>query len=144
MTAPHTPGRLVVAGTRLREASKDAGIDCIATMQVSNQPNWDADARRLAACWNAFDGAETEAIENLADSGGVVEAANGAVKVITRLAAARTELAAARALLREVLDGTEAFVSALECNDPFDGEAWAARARSYLDACDTLGGGSNG
>lgn len=45
--AKHTPGPWRVQGTRIRDCGP--GIDCIATMQVSNQPNWDADARLIAA-----------------------------------------------------------------------------------------------
>lgn len=44
----HTPGPWKVRGTRIyRDAP---GIDCICTMQVSNQPNWDMDAALIAAC----------------------------------------------------------------------------------------------
>ncbi len=57
----HTQGRLVVRHTRLFE--EGGVIDCVASMQVSNQSNWDQDARRLAACWNALEGVPTEAIE---------------------------------------------------------------------------------
>lgn len=45
--AKHTPGPWRVQGTRIRDC--EPGIDCIATMQVSNQPNWDADARLISA-----------------------------------------------------------------------------------------------
>jgi len=70
MTTTHTQGRLHVKGAQLRDDGP--GIDCIATMQVSNQPFWDQDARRLAACWNAFVGATTEAIEELGPIAGVM------------------------------------------------------------------------
>jgi hypothetical protein len=46
---------------------------------------------------------------------------------------ASKELAAARALLQEVLDGTQPFISALECECDFDGEKWAEKARSFLE-----------
>lgn len=62
MSARHTPGRINVNGTRLY-ADDLPGIDCIATMQVSNQPMWDQDARRLVACWNACEGIITDALE---------------------------------------------------------------------------------
>jgi hypothetical protein len=54
MSAKHTQGRLIVRGTRLH--TTDTGIDCIATMQISNQPSWEEDAHRLVACWNACEG----------------------------------------------------------------------------------------
>ena len=43
----HTPGPWRVKGARIHDCQP--GIDCIATMQVSNQPNWDADAALIAA-----------------------------------------------------------------------------------------------
>lgn len=46
MSAAHTPGPWVVKGTRVYPDAP--GIDCIATMQVSNMPNWDADARLIS------------------------------------------------------------------------------------------------
>lgn len=63
MSVKHTQGRLTVKGSRIYE--QGAIIDCIATMQVSNQPFWDEDARRLAACWNACDGLDTALLENI-------------------------------------------------------------------------------
>jgi hypothetical protein len=57
----------------------------------------EADARRLAACWNAFDAPcmTTEMVETLIQTGGVDALAEQA-------AAAFKELAAARALLEQV------------------------------------------
>lgn len=43
----HTPGPWRVDGTRIRDCQP--GIDRIATMQVSNQANWEADACLMAA-----------------------------------------------------------------------------------------------
>jgi hypothetical protein len=57
----HTQGRLIVRGTRIFDTQP--GIDCMASMQVSNQPNWEQDARRLVACWNACEGIDTYALE---------------------------------------------------------------------------------
>lgn len=51
MNYSHSTYRLVVKGTRLYEEGDI--IDCVATMQTSNQVAWDANAERLAACWNA-------------------------------------------------------------------------------------------
>jgi hypothetical protein len=53
MSGNHTPGPWAVKGTRIRDCNP--GIDCIATMQVSNQPNWDADARLIAAAPEMLD-----------------------------------------------------------------------------------------
>lgn len=54
MSTDHTQGKLVVRGTRIHDTQP--GIDCIASMQVSNQPSWEEDAHRLVACWNACEG----------------------------------------------------------------------------------------
>ena len=75
----YTFGRLRVVGTTIRNCQP--GIDAVATMQVSNQPNWDRDARRLVACWNACEGLSTESLERsgpLADQ--IVNAMNKAYR----------------------------------------------------------------
>ena len=61
MSTDHTQGKLVVRGTRIHDTQP--GIDCIASMQVSNQPSWEEDAHRLVACWNACEGIPTYALE---------------------------------------------------------------------------------
>ncbi len=62
----HTPGQWRVKGTRIFDCSP--GIDCIASMQVSNQPNWEADARLIAAA--------PELLEALIDCRRALEIAN--------------------------------------------------------------------
>lgn len=47
MGTAHTPGPWHLRGARIYDGSP--GIDCIATMQVSNQVNWSADAHLMAA-----------------------------------------------------------------------------------------------
>lgn len=86
MSAQHTQGRISVKGTRLY-ADDYPGIDYIAAMQVSNQPMWDEDARRLAACWNACEKVSTEDLEALTRPGDVSWAAT-----IDRLVRERDEL----------------------------------------------------
>lgn len=66
----HTQGRLVVTNSRLY--SEGAVVDCICNMQVSNQPCWEEDAHRLAACWNACIGIGTEALEKMPNPFGVL------------------------------------------------------------------------
>ena len=53
MSGGHTPGRLHTKNTRIY--ADGAAIDCIATMQVSNQPGWGEDARRLVAYFAVTD-----------------------------------------------------------------------------------------
>jgi hypothetical protein len=56
MSAQHTQGKLEVAGSRVYFSS-DGGFD------LRGCPLPDANARRLAACWNACEGLSTEALE---------------------------------------------------------------------------------
>lgn len=96
----------------------------------------EADARRLAACWNVFENVRTEMVEALVGIGAMEVAADA----VRRLPAMESELNAARALLREVLG----IHDAATCHD-HDGvfvDEFAERIRSYLDACDTLGDGN--
>lgn len=92
MSGQHTQGRLRLVGSftlvRDEQVPADERISTFATVHTTQE-----DARRMKACWNACDGAETEKIEALANAGGIVEAANGAVKLMSQLAAARTLLA---------------------------------------------------
>lgn len=60
----HTPEPWAVKGAAIRTAD-GIGIDVIATMQVSNQPFWDEDARRIVACVNACAGMTNEQIDNV-------------------------------------------------------------------------------
>lgn len=59
-----------------------------------------ANARRLAACWNALEGIDTKAIETLAAKGGVLDLARKAEKAALHLAAALHE----NAMLRETIE----------------------------------------
>ena len=51
----HTPGRLVVRGRYQLNAAEGG--------ELRGQSATPGDARRLAACWNAFDGVDTDKIE---------------------------------------------------------------------------------
>lgn len=59
MSAQHTPGRLTADGTVLLFARNAGGFS------ISGCPDAEANARRLAACWNACEGLSTEALESL-------------------------------------------------------------------------------
>lgn len=98
----------------------------------------EADARRLAACWNAFDAPcmTTPMIEALVKIGGVDALSDQAAAAMKARDAAQSELAAARALLREVYEEGN-----LDIGDQVSKEL-DNRIISYLDACDTLGGNS--
>jgi hypothetical protein len=96
MSGQHTQGRLVFKGTRLYE--EGVVMDCIATMQVSNQPLWEADLRRLAACWNACNHLDTDHIESIAEVGVAAVIVTADIHRKDCETALR-ELASARALL---------------------------------------------
>jgi len=83
-----------------------------------------ADARRLAACWNAFENVRTDLVELI-----IMQAAADAME---KLPAVQSELTAARALLREAAEAIDEFMS--------QGHEISGRIFSYLDACDTLEG----
>lgn len=99
----HTEGRLVVSGNIVRGADGNGAI-----------ADTSADARRLAACWNACIGVPTDVIEALGD--GFLDKGLNVVKTLTdernelkaRLGNSadwnvrEAELAAARALLGEL------------------------------------------
>jgi hypothetical protein len=88
----HTEGRIEAHGTLVAFSGKTSWIDI-------GGPSAEADARRLAACWNAFEGVETVAVEGFCANGGVPRLiAYGAT-----VPALQVELAAARALLAEVM-----------------------------------------
>lgn len=136
MSGQHTQGRVYTVERHgiayLLKHGAEVRSDVVDISDVVAANLTPADARRLAACWNACIGAETEAIEKLAGAGGVVAGANACIKVILSLASVRAdvaeiemhmgtvkdltaerdqllaELAAARALLAEVGDRIEA------------------------------------
>lgn len=70
--------------------------------------NADADARRLAACWNAFDGITTSDIEMLLSDGGVTGAfrtyIKGAIADDKEILKLRGEIVAALTLLNDVAE----------------------------------------
>lgn len=63
MSAQHTPGRLVVRGgySIYTEGLTPVADTCIWNSETAND---EANARRLAACWNACDGISTENLES--------------------------------------------------------------------------------
>jgi len=199
MSGQHTQGRINAVGSELmlekgryRMASRITACGAGGNMQQDVDAA-KANARRLAACWNAFDGVPTEKIdgksvaEYVASEAyitGLVPVATGGMELglsgnacqllaesfagqfkgsgginfievqmrhkeigpftvtiqrtygetpAQQKAEALRKLDAARALLQEVLDGTQPFISALECECDFDGEKWAEKARSFLE-----------
>lgn len=90
----------------------------------------DANACRLAAAWNHFDGVETTSIEAMPVFTKIQRDYSQSLgDLAVERDCALSELAAARALLREVVD----MVSSEEYNDTI------RKADAYLDACDTPG-----
>ena len=65
----HTAEPWAVKGAAIRTAD-GIGIDVIATMQVSNQPFWDEDARRIVACVNACRGIPDDVLQVVGAFGG--------------------------------------------------------------------------
>lgn len=63
MSAQHTPGLLVVRGYSIYTADGTPVADTCLT--ASHPDNDHANALRLAACWNAFDGLPTTQIESV-------------------------------------------------------------------------------
>lgn len=59
----HTQGSPVATGNGLH-----IGTRCLATTHMEPQSERIADARRLAACWNACDGVSTEVLEDVNSS----------------------------------------------------------------------------
>lgn len=139
----HTKGRLAVKGEWIiPEAHADRMIGS-STNKADDKSNYahtvaivrgkyqddKANARRLAACWNAFDGVRTEFIEAMAGTGAMRAASDS----MSALPAAQAELSAARALLREVYEEGN-----LDAGDQVSMEL-DNRIYSYLDACDKPG-----
>lgn len=141
----HTKGRLAVksdwlipadqtdrpiGGAVNKERDRNHYANIVATVS-DKYHDQAANARRLAACWNKCEGLETADLETGLSLVDICAKSNG---YQVRLADAQKELAAARALLREVL------------NDPDRDELsrhLTRRIESYLDACDTLEGKPN-
>lgn len=82
-------GRIRTAGVRLYRASKPSNL--LATLAVSDTGI--ADAVRLAACWNAFDGIPTDDIELMAESDSLKLALNKMHSERAELLAALQKLA---------------------------------------------------
>lgn len=140
----HTKGRLVADddGYLL-----DAESRCVAASgswdEVSGPALMVANTRRLAACWNAFDAQcmTTPMIEALVKIGGVDALSDQAAAAMKARDAAQSDLAAARALLRELVDHAEPMGASLESIE-IDLYKWYKRACNHLGACDILGGNS--
>lgn len=104
MTALHTQGRLVAEAAAIFNESGDMVAQ---TESITDE----TDARRLVACWNAFEDAATEHIEALSETGGVLKAS----QVMTCLLGdSERELVAALALLADVLAADEAALAELK------------------------------
>lgn len=132
----HTKGRLAVKGEWIiPEAHADRMIGS-STNKADDKSNYahtvaivrgkyqddKANARRLAAAWNACEGVATEQLE-------IISVVEVEAKLMDCIGSVRNDLNAARALLREVVD----MVSSEEYNDII------RKADAYLDACDTPG-----
>lgn len=130
----HTKGRLSIDGALLRAENNNVVVNS------SSRPRlWEGDLRRLAACWNAFEGISPPVVECIVEGGGMMALLSGASIKEKNLLAAQVELTAARALLREFLAEVDGWHKS-EWGMLAEGDA-ADKVRNYLDACDTLGNG---
>lgn len=96
MSEQHTQGRLIVEPDENNKAAFIVGEDHRAIARVNNaglRGYFLSDARRLAACWNACEGIDTDNLEKF--PGWASDGFAPGVKVVQ-------ELAAARALLAEI------------------------------------------
>lgn len=133
----HTQGRLKSIGNNLHQETgrfkmANAITACGAGGNIMQDVHASiANARRLAAAWNAFEGVTTFEINELltGELGGFKAFAVQKYELIEGL---EKKLNAAHALLREVSDKV-----ALHGLNSYE---WATRIREYLDACDTLEG----
>jgi hypothetical protein len=82
----------------------------------------EANARRLAACWNVCDGLETADLEVGATLGDICADRNG---LVIKLGKAQEKLDMARSMLEEALDTFD--------DNPAEGHEIADRIRSFLE-----------
>jgi len=130
MIGQHTPGKMVANGTEVWSEDECESCHPIVGYDYDNRScrlpeELEANARRIAACWNAFDGYSTNAIENLQSLKQFIRDKD-------------KKLTEARALLKEIVGDGTPFMGAIELC-AIDGCSWHERAKSYLDACNTLG-----
>lgn len=119
----HTKGQVKYRGCETLAVVETLGGREAEPIAHCGGPNALGNARRLAACWNACEGLETDQLEALPEP--------FAGLALGELMAVRKELAAARALLREVMD--EGGTVCLRLDD---------KVLNYLGACDTIGDGN--
>jgi hypothetical protein len=127
MTSPHTQGRLHVCShsdNRLRDVDGRWIADADAQWPLRAEESA-ANARRLAACWNAFVGVPTSAIDILIEQGGVGPLDAKYMRQNQELAAAIAERDQLRAELGEVLDRSEGVMAE---NDRLLGDLMRARS----------------
>lgn len=88
--AEFTQTRLSVLSFRVESAAYLIGEDRQAIARVINtnlQGRYEADARRLAACWNACEGVPTETLELAASWGDIVKGVMGGARISAEAAA---------------------------------------------------------
>lgn len=130
MSGQHTQGRLVASGHILRATDGKGAI--------ADTPE---DARRLAACWNMCEGVETEAIETAMPlveristyANHLATSDHDRKEAFATVDGVMAELAAARALLRDVIKPHDDHVAAiLAAGDMPVENPMAVRIRSFL------------
>lgn len=117
MSGQHTQGRLEAVDTTILFRS-DRGI-IVGGINIAALPEPIANARRLAACWNACEGLETDDLE--------------VVSIKRGIDLQKAELAAARALLAEVIKPHDDYVAAIKAAGDMPVEnPMAERIRAFL------------
>lgn len=126
----HTKGRLHQC-SHSDKRLRDEGGEWVADTDTARrkQEECSANARHLAAAWNACEGLSTENLESIVFVGETIRVRFDSINA--ELRQTQGELNAARALLREVLEGGKKSILHYEVEP---------RVRAYLDACDKPGG----
>ena len=134
MSGRHTESRLVVGelnghGIELKHTNGDVpGAISLVLARVTARPTWmaeaEANARRLAACWNACEGMTTEALEALPGPFN---------KLLSQeFLSLVDQLAAARALLAEVRDDSDEWSKEAGVDQVDTSEGLLNRIRAFL------------
>lgn len=90
-----------------------------------------ADARRLAACWNACQGISTDTLKRYYGNQGGIDAALEEASLRDHVTAVQ-QRDALLAHLEQLLTSSTAYASAIESDHGVDLEAWAESARATI------------
>ena len=86
--ANHTPGRMKAGGASVSVPESEDLPGLEAKLYGGNGQSKAANARRIAACWNACEGITTDELEHIASTGGML----GPREDVARIASQRDEV----------------------------------------------------